>query len=85
MSKKGGWSSLLSGAVAGLESRLDTILADDEQASARQRAVEEEARKAKAAQRQAALKEQGVSSPSALETVANCRIQDPRDLAQEAE
>lgn len=27
--RKGGWGSLLSGAVAGLESRLDTILAED--------------------------------------------------------
>ena len=39
--RKGGWGSLLSGAVAGLESRLDTYLADDDQASAKQRAVEE--------------------------------------------
>jgi hypothetical protein len=45
---KSRWGSLLSGAVAGLESRLDTILADDEQASARARAAEE-ANKAKAA------------------------------------
>ncbi|KAK1808314.1 hypothetical protein LTR12_017329 [Friedmanniomyces endolithicus] len=40
--KKGGagsgWGSLLSGAVANLESRLDTILAEDNEASARQRA-----------------------------------------------
>ena len=34
------WGSLLSGAVAGLESRLDTILADDNEASARSRATE---------------------------------------------
>ncbi|TKA72278.1 hypothetical protein B0A55_06184 [Friedmanniomyces simplex] len=38
--KKGGWGSLLSGAVANLESRLDTILAEDSEASARQRAGE---------------------------------------------
>ncbi|KAK3672543.1 hypothetical protein LTR78_007593 [Recurvomyces mirabilis] len=38
--KKGGWGSLLSGAVANLESRLDTILAEDSEASARQRASE---------------------------------------------
>lgn len=38
--KKGGWGSLLSGAVANLESRLDTILAEDNEASARQRAGE---------------------------------------------
>ncbi|KAK0248761.1 hypothetical protein LTR91_014523 [Friedmanniomyces endolithicus] len=34
----GGWGSLLSGAVANLESRLDTILAEDNESSARQRA-----------------------------------------------
>ena len=33
--KKGGWGSLLSGAVANLESRLDTILADETDPSAR--------------------------------------------------
>ncbi|KKY24017.1 putative m protein repeat protein [Diplodia seriata] len=33
-----GWGSFLQGAVAGLESRLDTILAEDDQASARSRA-----------------------------------------------
>lgn len=38
--RKGGWGSLLSGAVANLESRLDTILADDNEASARQREAE---------------------------------------------
>ncbi|KAH7114320.1 TATA element modulatory factor 1 TATA binding-domain-containing protein [Dendryphion nanum] len=38
--KRGGWGSLLSGAVAGLESRLDTILADDDQASAKSRAAD---------------------------------------------
>ncbi|KAF1956283.1 hypothetical protein CC80DRAFT_473098 [Byssothecium circinans] len=36
--KKGGWGSLLGSAVAGLESRLDTILADDDQAGAGARA-----------------------------------------------
>ena len=34
------WGSLLSGAVAGLESRLDTILAEDNQASAKSRAAD---------------------------------------------
>lgn len=34
------WGSLLSGAVSGLESRLDTILGDDPEASAKSRAVE---------------------------------------------
>nr|POE47863.1 tata element modulatory factor [Quercus suber] len=45
----GGWGSLLSGAVANLESRLDTILADDADASARERAAEKAARDAKEA------------------------------------
>jgi hypothetical protein len=44
---KSRWGSILSGAVAGLESKLDIILADDEQASARSRAAEEAAKKAK--------------------------------------
>ena len=39
--KKGGWGSLLSGAVAGIESRLDTILADEPEASAKSKAVDE--------------------------------------------
>ncbi|KAK5114872.1 hypothetical protein LTR62_002029 [Meristemomyces frigidus] len=47
--KKGGWGSLLSGAVANLESRLDTILAEDSEASARQRANEAALKEAKAA------------------------------------
>jgi hypothetical protein len=34
------WGGFLSGAVAGLESRLDTILAEDNQASAKSRAAE---------------------------------------------
>ncbi|KAF1995858.1 M protein repeat protein-like protein [Amniculicola lignicola CBS 123094] len=37
---KSRWGSLLSGAVAGLESRLDTILADDDQASAKSKAAD---------------------------------------------
>lgn len=49
----GGWGSLLSGAVANLESRLDTILAEDSEASARQRASE------------AAIKEAQVVRPAA--------------------
>jgi TATA element modulatory factor len=56
------WGSLLSGAVAGLESRLDSILADDDQASANARAAEEAARQEKLKQKQNALKtEQGMS------------------------
>lgn len=35
----GGWGSFLSGAVAGLESRLDNILAEEDQSTARSRAL----------------------------------------------
>ena len=42
------WGSLLQGAVAGIESRLDTILAEDDQASARSRAADEAAKQAAA-------------------------------------
>lgn len=42
------WGSLLSGAVAGIESRLDTILAEDNEASARSRAADKAAVEAKA-------------------------------------
>ncbi|KAJ4296495.1 hypothetical protein N0V90_006540 [Kalmusia sp. IMI 367209] len=38
--RKGGWGSFLGSAVAGLESRLDTILTDDDQASAKSRAAD---------------------------------------------
>lgn len=55
-SKGSRWGSLLSGAVAGLESRLDSILAEDDQASARQRAEESTARQDKLKQKQNALK-----------------------------
>ncbi|KAK3082430.1 hypothetical protein LTR53_020383, partial [Teratosphaeriaceae sp. CCFEE 6253] len=47
----GGWGSLLSGAVANLESRLDTILAEDNDASARQRAGEAALKEAKGSSR----------------------------------
>ncbi|WPG99665.1 isoform 2 of tata element modulatory factor [Acrodontium crateriforme] len=50
--KVGGWGSLLSGAVANLESRLDTILAEDSDASARERAAAQAAKEAKARQQQ---------------------------------
>lgn len=43
--QKKGWGSLLNSAVAGLESRLDTILADDNEASSRQRAAEDTLKK----------------------------------------
>jgi hypothetical protein len=52
------WGSLLSGAVAGLESRLDTILAEDNQASAKSRAAEA-ASKEEAAEKQRLQAEQG--------------------------
>lgn len=45
-----GWGSFLQGAVAGLESRLDTILAEDDQASARSRADDALRKKAAAEQ-----------------------------------
>ncbi|KAF1814370.1 hypothetical protein P152DRAFT_456615 [Eremomyces bilateralis CBS 781.70] len=45
--KPKGWSSLLSGAVAGLESRLDSILAEDEKAAARNQTTDEEVKRAK--------------------------------------
>ncbi|KAF2813266.1 uncharacterized protein BDZ99DRAFT_411876, partial [Mytilinidion resinicola] len=73
------WGSLLSGAVAGLESRLDTILAEDDQASARARAAEAKA-KQEAAEKAAAEKsrlqpEPGISrNPS--RSRPNSRLQD---------
>ncbi|QDS74222.1 hypothetical protein FKW77_002538 [Venturia effusa] len=64
-----GLGSLVSGAVAGLESRLDTILADDET-----RAAEEAARKAKAAaSRPAVLK---ADTPDASRTSSRNRAND---------
>jgi septal ring factor EnvC (AmiA/AmiB activator) len=54
------WGSLLSGAVAGLESRLDTILAEDTQASAKARAAEAAAKK-EAAEKKRLEVEQGGS------------------------
>ena len=49
--RKGGWGSLLGSAVAGLESRLDGILADDEQAAAKAKAAAETAKQAADKQR----------------------------------
>lgn len=63
------WGSLLSGAVAGLESRLDTILAEDDQASARARAAEQ------AAKQEAAEK-------AAAEKAAKARLQADAGMAQ---
>lgn len=56
---KSRWGSLLSGAVAGLESRLDTILADDDQASAKARAAEAAAKQQDATETQKLQVEQG--------------------------
>lgn len=53
------WGSLLSGAVAGIESKLDTILAEDDQASARSRAAEK-ARQEAAQQAKGLQSEQGM-------------------------
>ncbi|KAF2472303.1 uncharacterized protein BDR25DRAFT_259869 [Lindgomyces ingoldianus] len=77
--RKSGWGSLLSGAVAGIESRLDTILAEDDQASARSRAADAAA-KQKAAEEAAAEKqrlqvEQGLSRNSSRSR-PNSRLQD---------
>lgn len=80
--KKGGWGSLLSGAVAGLESRLDTYLADDDQASAKQRAAEEAAKQSKAGSRPTTSTgslappkvKDGSSSREASRTRANDRL-----------
>lgn len=38
--RKGGWGSFLNSAVAGLESRLDTILAEDDHTGARSKAAD---------------------------------------------
>lgn len=71
--RKGGWGSFLGTAVAGLESRLDTILADDDQASARARAAEaaakqEAAEKAAAAEKRRLQVDQGGLQSSLLES-----------------
>lgn len=63
--KKGGWGSLLGNAVAGLESRLDNILSDDQAAAkARETAAAEAAvqdpAKAAAADKQRLQVDQGV-------------------------
>ncbi|KAI9713899.1 MAG: hypothetical protein M1820_000629 [Bogoriella megaspora] len=67
-SRKGGsrWGSLLSGAVAGIESRLDTILAEDSEASARSRAAEKAAAEKAVAEKATAEKatKTGTSRPT---------------------
>lgn len=73
------WGSLLQGAVAGIESRLDTILAEDDQASARSRAAEEVAKQAAAekttAEKARLQQEQGLSRNSSRSR-PNTRLQD---------
>jgi hypothetical protein len=49
---KSRWGSLLSGAVAGLESRLDTILADDPSATTKGKPEDETLKKVKQADSQ---------------------------------
>ncbi|KAF2018856.1 hypothetical protein BU24DRAFT_342230 [Aaosphaeria arxii CBS 175.79] len=72
------WGSFLSGAVAGLESQLDTILAGDEQASAKSRANEATAKQGAADKgpgMERVQKEQGLSrNPS--NSRPNSRLQD---------
>ncbi|KAF1989409.1 hypothetical protein K402DRAFT_272110 [Aulographum hederae CBS 113979] len=78
--KQKGWGSFLSGAVAGLESRLDNILADEADASAKSRAAEEAA-KAKLKELQAtagALKAESAqdSSRASSRNRVNGRLQE---------
>jgi hypothetical protein len=56
--RKGGWGSFLGSAVSGLESRLDSILTDDDQASAKSRAADAAA-KAEAPEKQHLHVDQG--------------------------
>ncbi|PSN72687.1 hypothetical protein BS50DRAFT_628832 [Corynespora cassiicola Philippines] len=74
--RKGGWGSLLSGAVAGLESRLDTILAEDGTVKSKE---PEAASKQEGADKAAAEKklqlEPGVSR-NASRSRPNSRLQD---------
>ena len=82
--KKAGWGSLLSGAVAGLESRLDTMLADEPDASAKSKAAEQAGRGTSSAsastsnlappQPQAKVAKEGGGSRDASRTRANDRL-----------
>jgi hypothetical protein len=47
----GGWGSMFTGAISNLESRLDTILADETDPAARQRLTEQAQKEAKSRQR----------------------------------
>ncbi|KAF1975089.1 hypothetical protein BU23DRAFT_87771 [Bimuria novae-zelandiae CBS 107.79] len=71
--RKGGWGSFLGSAVSGLESRLDSILTDDDQASAKSRAAEAAA-KAELAEKQRLQVDQ--VSRSSSRSRPNSRLQD---------
>ncbi|KAL5393232.1 hypothetical protein DPSP01_000064 [Paraphaeosphaeria sporulosa] len=71
--RKGGWGSFLGSAVSGLESRLDSILTDDDQASAKSRAAEAAA-KLEAAEKQRLQVDQ--VSRSSSRSRPNSRLQD---------
>jgi hypothetical protein len=68
--KSRGWGSLLSGAVAGLESKLDVILAEDPDASARSRLAEKEKK-----DREQQLKTEQDASRTPSRNRANDRLQ----------
>jgi hypothetical protein len=68
--KSRGWGSLLSGAVAGLESKLDVILAEDPNASARSRLAEKEKK-----EREKQLKAEQDASRTPSRNRANERLQ----------
>ena len=70
------WGSLLSGAVAGLESRLDTILAEDAEASARSRLAELDAKAAAEAKQEPARQESPSPGKAQLKSRANDRLQE---------
>lgn len=76
LNKGSRWGSLLSGAVAGLESRLDSILAEDDQASARQRAEESAARQDKLKQKQNALRAEQPTSRASSRGRPSDRLQE---------
>lgn len=77
--KSSRWGSLLSGAVAGLESRLDTILTDDSEASAKSRAAEQALLEAKAAK----AKEDALLNASGNGHLATPARSRPNDRLQE--
>ena len=62
----GGWGSFLSGAVAGLESRLDNILADDDQSTARSRTLAAAKLEASMKAKQQSMGDDGMWDPARL-------------------